>query len=140
MCVILLTGPPSPQNITVGPITTCQLTVHWMLPDEQLKAGWTFVVRYMDMSTSEERIVGMTDISNISDTVGMQSYNTVIGKLESYRKYRFVVCTVTQHGIESCDGEPVTIQTGEHTTGLLHCKHFDLLVTTGDDRLIDFRH
>lgn len=84
----------------------------------QLKVGWTFVVRYLDMYTRQERIVGMTSISSISETAGLQSYTVVIGGLESYRKYRVEVYTVTQSGIESCEQEPVTVQTGKHVTGL----------------------
>lgn len=116
------TGPPSPQNITVGPITVSQISVHWMLTGAQLKVGWTFVVRYVDVHTRREGIVGMINISRIS---GLQSYTAVIGGLESYRKYRVEVYTVTQRGIESCEQEPVTVRTGKHVTGLLHNRHFD---------------
>lgn len=77
-------------------------------------AGWIFVVRYLDMSSRQERIVGMTNISRSSETGGMQSHTVVIGGLESYRKYMVEVYTVTQHGIESCGQVPLTVQTGEH--------------------------
>lgn len=123
--ISFLTGPPSPQNITFGPITVNQISVHWMLTGVQLKVGWTFVIRYLDMSTREERIVGMTSISRISETDGLQSYTAVIGGLESHRKYRVGVYTVTQSGIESCEQEPVTVQTGKYVTGLLHNRHFE---------------
>lgn len=110
---ISFTGPPSPQNITAGPVTVTQITVHWVLTGAQPKASWTFVVHYMDVDTSQERIVGM---GNISKTSGLQQYTAVIGGLESYRKYRIEVFTVTQHGILSCEQESVTVQTGEQMT------------------------
>ncbi|XP_067445742.1 phosphatidylinositol phosphatase PTPRQ [Thunnus thynnus] len=105
------TRPLSPQNITTGPITVCQISVHWMLPDAPYVAGWTFVVHYVDMSSRQERIVGKTNISRSSLAGGLQSYTAVIGGLESYRKYRIEVYTVTQHGIESCGQVPLTVQT-----------------------------
>lgn len=110
---LTFTGPPSPQNITAGPITVTQISVHWVLTGAQLKASWTFVVHYIDMDTRQERIVGM---GNISKTSGLQQYTAVIGGLESYRKYRIEVFTVTQHGILSCEQESVTVQTGEQMT------------------------
>lgn len=67
----------------------------------------------MDVDTSQERIVRM---ANISKTSGLQQYTAVIGGLESYRKYRIEVFTVTQHGILSCEQEPMTVQTGEQMT------------------------
>lgn len=76
-------------------------------------AGWTFVVHYVDMSSRQERIVGKTNISRSSLAGGLQSYTAVIGGLESYRKYRIEVYTVTQHGIESCGQVPLTVQTGK---------------------------
>lgn len=82
--------------------------------DAQVRVGCTFVVRYVDMSSRQERIVGMTNISRLSETGGLQSYTAVIGGLESYRKYRVEVYTVTQHGIESCGQAPVTVSTGKH--------------------------
>lgn len=114
MFSVFFTGPLPPQNITVGPITVSQISVHWVLRDAQLNAGWTFVVRYADMSSRQERIVGMTNISKLSETGGLQSYTAVIGGLESYRKYKVEVYTVTQHGIESCGQTPLTVQTGKH--------------------------
>lgn len=116
--VLFLTGPLPPQNITVGPITVSQISVHWMLTDAQLRVGWTFVVRYVDMSSRKESMVGMTNISRFSETGGLQSYTAVIGGLESYRKYRVEVYTVTQNGVQSCGRAPVTVQTGKCVTGL----------------------
>ncbi|XP_056244137.1 phosphatidylinositol phosphatase PTPRQ [Seriola aureovittata] len=114
------TRPLPPQNITVGPITVSQISVHWMLPDPQYVAGWTFVVRYVDMSSRKEKIVGMTNISWSSQTEGEQSYTALIGGLEPYRKYMVEVYTVTQHGIESCGQAPVTVQTAVRApSGLL---------------------
>ncbi|XP_035497594.2 phosphatidylinositol phosphatase PTPRQ isoform X3 [Scophthalmus maximus] len=105
------TRPLPPQNLTVGSTTVSQIRVHWMLPDVQCVAGWTFVVRYVDMSSRQQRIVGMADISWMSETGGSQSYTAVIGGLASHRKYMVDVYTVTQHGIESCGQVPVTVQT-----------------------------
>lgn len=78
---------------------------------EQLKAGWAFIVRYVDMYARRDGMLRMANFSRIS---GLWSYTAVIGGLESYRKYRIEVHTVTQWGIESCEQEPVTVQTGEH--------------------------
>ncbi|XP_034444644.1 phosphatidylinositol phosphatase PTPRQ isoform X3 [Hippoglossus hippoglossus] len=105
------TRPLPPQNITVGFITVSQMSVHWMLPDVQHVAGGTFVVRYVDMSSRHERIVGMSNISCSSETSGLQSCKAVIGGLASHRKYMVEVYAVTQHGIESCGQTPVTVQT-----------------------------
>ncbi|XP_051239471.1 phosphatidylinositol phosphatase PTPRQ [Dicentrarchus labrax] len=111
------TRPLPPQNITVGPITISQISVHWVLPVAQLRVGWTFVVRYVDMSSRQEKIVGMNNISRLSETGGLQPYTAVIGGMESYRKYRVEVNTVTQHGIESCGQAPVTVQTAVRAPG-----------------------
>lgn len=109
-------GPPSPQNITVGSRTVDQILVHWTIPDAPLNIGWMFFVRYVDMSTEQERIVGMTNISKVSETSLLQSYTAVIGGLAFHRKYRIHVSTVTQHGIESSEQAAVTVQTGKHAT------------------------
>nr|XP_046251054.1 phosphatidylinositol phosphatase PTPRQ isoform X3 [Scatophagus argus] len=103
------TKPFPPQNITTGNVTASHISVHWMLTGAQ--AGWTFVVRYVDMSTKQERVFGMANISRLSTTGGLQSYTAVIGGLESYRKYTVEVSTVTQRGVESCGQVPVTVQT-----------------------------
>lgn len=108
------TGPPSPQNIIVGSITIDQIQVHWTLPDTPLNVHWMFLVRYVDMSTDQEKIVRMTNISRISETSVLQSYTAMIGGLESHRKYRIDVSTVTQLGIESCEQAVVTVQTGKY--------------------------
>ncbi|XP_070763484.1 phosphatidylinositol phosphatase PTPRQ [Enoplosus armatus] len=114
------TRPPPPQNITVDSITVSQISLHWVLTDAHLSVGWTFVVRYVDMSSRQERIVGMSNISRSSETAGLQSYTALIGGLESYRKYMVEVYTVTQHGIESCGQTPVTVQTAVRApSGLL---------------------
>nr|XP_020467948.1 phosphatidylinositol phosphatase PTPRQ isoform X2 [Monopterus albus] len=105
------TRPLPPQNITVGPITVSQINVHWMLPEAQCVAGWTFVVRCVDMSSKRERIVRMTNISISSETGGLQSHTAVIGGLDSYKKYMINVYTVTKQGIESCGQVPLTVQT-----------------------------
>lgn len=81
-----------------------------MLPGAQLRAGWTFVVRYEDVDTSQQR---MLVTASDSGTSGLQQYTAVIGGLQSYRKYRIEVYTVTHHGIPSCEQQPVTAQTGE---------------------------
>ncbi|CAG13065.1 unnamed protein product [Tetraodon nigroviridis] len=71
-----------------------------------------FLVRYVDVSTKQERILGMTNISKISETSLLQSYTAVIEGLASHRKYKINVSTVTQHWIESSKQEAVTVQTG----------------------------
>ncbi|XP_023131150.3 phosphatidylinositol phosphatase PTPRQ isoform X1 [Amphiprion ocellaris] len=105
------TRPLPPQNITVGLITASQISVHWMLPGAQYVARLTFVVRYEDISSRQDKVVGMNNISRVSRTGGLQSYTAVIGGLESYRKYRIEVYTVAQHGIESCGQTPLIVQT-----------------------------
>ncbi|XP_032379548.1 phosphatidylinositol phosphatase PTPRQ isoform X1 [Etheostoma spectabile] len=121
------TRPLPPQNITVGSVGVSQISVHWMMMDAQFRVGWTFVVRYVDMSSRQERIVGMTNISRLSETGGLQSYSAVIGGLESYREYRVEVYTVTQHGIESCGQAPVTVPTAVRAPHGL-----EVLSTTGN--------
>ncbi|XP_056907492.1 phosphatidylinositol phosphatase PTPRQ isoform X3 [Takifugu flavidus] len=107
------TRPPSPQNITVSAVTTDHIQVHWTLPVALFDVGWTFLVRYMDMSNDQTmtRTVGMTKISRISETNPLRSYTAAIGGLESHRKYRIEVSTVTKHGIESCEQAAVVVQT-----------------------------
>lgn len=112
--LVFHTGPLPPQNVTVGPITASQISVRWVLPDALYVAGWTFVVRYEDMSSRQERLFGVPNISRASEAGGLQSYTAVIGGLKSYRKYRIVVYTVARHGIESCGSGPLIVQTGEH--------------------------
>ncbi|XP_034542203.1 phosphatidylinositol phosphatase PTPRQ [Notolabrus celidotus] len=105
------TKPLPPLNITVGTVTVNQIMIHWMQTDAQSKVGCTFIVRYVDMTSKQERTVGMSSISRSSDTTGLQSYTAVIGGLKSYRRYTVEVYTVTQHGIESCGHTPVALQT-----------------------------
>ncbi|XP_028441228.1 phosphatidylinositol phosphatase PTPRQ isoform X2 [Perca flavescens] len=121
------TRPLPPQNITVGSVSVSQISVHWMMMDAQFRVGWTFVVRYVDMSSRQERIVGMTNNSRLSETGGLQSYTAVIGGLESYREYRVEVYTVTQHGIESCGQAPVTVLTAVRAP-----RGLEVLSTTGN--------
>lgn len=106
-----LTGPRPAQNVTAGSITASHIRIHWMLPDAQHVAGWSFVVRYEDMSSRQDGVVGMT---NISKTPGLQTYTAVIGGLESHRKYRIEVYTVAQHGVGSCGPAALIVQTGKH--------------------------
>nr|XP_004553306.2 phosphatidylinositol phosphatase PTPRQ isoform X5 [Maylandia zebra] len=105
---IAYTRPHPAQNITVGPITASHISVHWMLPDVSFVAGWTFVVLYEDMSSKQDGVVGM---ANISRSSGLRSYTAVIGGLESHRKYRIEVYTVTEHGIGSCGQATLTVKT-----------------------------
>ncbi|XP_004553302.3 phosphatidylinositol phosphatase PTPRQ isoform X1 [Maylandia zebra] len=105
---IAYTRPHPAQNITVGPITASHISVHWMLPDASFVAGWTFVVLYEDMSSKQDGVVGM---ANISRSSGLRSYTAVIGGLESHRKYRIEVYTVTEHGIGSCGQATLTVKT-----------------------------
>lgn len=111
-----LTGPPSPQNMTVGSITADQILVHWTIPDTPLNFGWMFLVRYVDVSTEQERMVGMANISKTSEARLPRSYTAAIGGLASHRKYRIDVSTVTRHGIQSSEQVAVTVQTGKHAT------------------------
>lgn len=114
MSACFFTGPPSPQNITVGTVTTDQIQVHWTLPVALFDVGWTFLVSYMDMSNDQNRTDGMIKIPRISETNPLHSYTAVIGGLESHRKYRIEVSTVTKYGIESCQQAAVVVQTGKH--------------------------
>lgn len=116
MSAFFFTGPPSPQNITVGAVTTDQIQVHWTLPVALFDMGWMFLVRFTGMSNDQNRTVGMTKISRISETNPLRSHTAVIGGLESHRKYRIEVSTVTKHGIESCEQAAVVVQTGKHVT------------------------
>ncbi|KAM9377392.1 phosphatidylinositol phosphatase PTPRQ [Pholidichthys leucotaenia] len=108
---IAYTRPIPPQNITVGSVTATLINIHWMLPNAQYLAGWTFIVRYKDMSTGLDRILGVTNISRSSETAGFHSYTAMIGGLQSHRKYRIEVYTVTEHGIGSCLSRSLTVQT-----------------------------
>ncbi|KAM6936927.1 phosphatidylinositol phosphatase PTPRQ [Xenentodon cancila] len=101
--------PLPPQNITAGSITASQISVRWTLPGGPWKDGWSFVVRYEDMSSRQEKV--LTEVSRVSGTSGLQSYTALIGGLESYRQYRVEVLTVTQQGIRSCGQVPLTLQT-----------------------------
>lgn len=114
--VLFSSGPPSPQNITVGSKTAAQILVRWTIPNTPLKFGWMFLVRYADMSTEEERIVGVTNISRMSESSMLRSYAAVIGGLASHRTYRIAVSTVTQHGVESSEQAALTVRTGKHET------------------------
>lgn len=110
--VLLFTGPPSPQNITIASITTDLIRVRWTLPDSR-NVGWMFLVRCVDTSTGQERLVRTADVSRTSESGSLQSHAAGIRGLESHRKYRIEVSTVTQRGIESCQRAAVTAQTGE---------------------------
>ncbi|XP_069567271.1 phosphatidylinositol phosphatase PTPRQ [Brachyistius frenatus] len=105
------TRPLPAQNITVGAITDSQISVHWMLPHTQYGTGWTFVVRYEDMSLRQDRVVGVTNVSGVPETGAWPFYTAMIGGLESYRKYRVEVHTVTPEGLVSCGQEPLTVLT-----------------------------
>ncbi|XP_047451818.1 phosphatidylinositol phosphatase PTPRQ, partial [Mugil cephalus] len=105
------TRPLPPQNVTVGPITASQISVRWVLPDALYVSGWTFVLRYEDMSSRQERVFGVPDISRASEAGGFQSYSAVIEGLESYRKYKIEVYTIARHGIGSCGSGPLIVQT-----------------------------
>ncbi|XP_061578770.1 phosphatidylinositol phosphatase PTPRQ [Cololabis saira] len=101
--------PLPPQNITVGSITAGQISVHWMLPNVPCKDLWSFVVRYEDMLSRREKV--LTEVSRASGTSRLQSYAASIGGLESHRKYRVEVLTVTRQGVWSCGQVPLTLQT-----------------------------
>ncbi|XP_041854149.1 phosphatidylinositol phosphatase PTPRQ [Melanotaenia boesemani] len=101
--------PSPPQNISIGSITASQIRVNWMLSGAQCVAGWTFAVHCEDMISRQERLVN--NISRVVRADGMHFYSAVIGGLESYRKHRVEVFTVTRHGIRSCGQVPLTLQT-----------------------------
>ncbi|XP_075998501.1 phosphatidylinositol phosphatase PTPRQ [Genypterus blacodes] len=111
------TRPLPPQNITFGHITDSQVHIHWMLQEAQHVAGWTFVVHHMDLLSREERTAGVTNISRSSGGGGLHLYTAMIKGLESYRKYRIRVYTITQHGIESCGHTPLIVQTAVRAPG-----------------------
>lgn len=113
MCVIFLTGPFPPQNVTVGDVTVDQISVHWLLTDAHYILGWSFLVHYVDLALKEDKIAGMTNISRSSKTVRLHSYTAIIGGLESYRNYSIEVYTVTQYGIKSCGQTPLLVHTGK---------------------------
>lgn len=115
VCLFVL-GPPSPQNITAAPLAVSQIKVRWVLSGAQLRADWTFVIRHEDVDTSQQRILITANDSLIS---GLQQYTAVIGGLQSYRKYRIEVFTVTRHGIPSCEQQPVTVRTGEQKAAFI---------------------
>lgn len=114
---VSLAGPLPPQNITVGSITANRISIHWMLPNAQCEAGWTFVVQYEDMSSRQERV--LTTISRVPVTGRFQSFTAVLEGLESYRQYRVEVFTVTKQGVRSCGLVPLTLQTGKHGLELI---------------------
>lgn len=128
MPVFFFTGPPSPQNITVFSITSDQIQVHWTLPVTLLHVGWMFLVCYVDVSNNQKMSAGMTKISRISETRLLQSYSAVIGGLESHRKYRIEVSTVTQLGIESCEQAAVVVQTGKPTVAQTYLFYRQLIL------------
>ncbi|XP_017261076.1 phosphatidylinositol phosphatase PTPRQ [Kryptolebias marmoratus] len=101
--------PLPPQNVTVDPTKASQISVHWTLPDAQCVSEWTFQVHCQDVSSRRERVV--TSISRVSGTNRKRLYTAVIAGLESHRKYRVEVFTVTQFGVWSCRQEPLIVQT-----------------------------
>ncbi|XP_029951736.1 phosphatidylinositol phosphatase PTPRQ [Salarias fasciatus] len=105
------TRPLPPKNITFGTVTDSQISVYWMQSSAQCVTKWKFVVRYEEMSSGQEHLVGMNSITRISETGGVQFYTAVIGGLEPYRKYRIQVHAVTAQGILSCGPAPLTVQT-----------------------------
>lgn len=74
------------------------------------------MVRHEDVDTSQQRILVTANDSAMS---GRQQYTAVIGGLQSYRKYKIEVFTVTHRGIPSCEQQPVTVRTGEQKAPLI---------------------
>ncbi|MEQ2254639.1 hypothetical protein ILYODFUR_005761, partial [Ilyodon furcidens] len=101
--------PLPPQNITVGSTTSSQITVHWMLPDTQCAARWTFSVHCEDVSLRQERVVG--NISRLFGTNRKWFYTAMIGGLKSYTRYKIEVFTIAQFGIWSCGQAPLSVRT-----------------------------
>lgn len=105
-------GPLPPQDISVGSITASQITLHWMLPDTQCTAGWTFAVHCEDVSLRQERV--LSNISRVYGTNRKWFYTAMIGGLDAYTRYRIQVFTIAQFGIWSCGQAPLTVRTGKH--------------------------
>ncbi|XP_067090347.1 phosphatidylinositol phosphatase PTPRQ-like [Osmerus mordax] len=104
------TRPLPPQNVSVGNITANQITVHWVAPESQHAEHWRVIVRWVDMSSGQERVEGVHNVSRRSRIGGRETYSAVIGQLESFRKYKVGVHTVTEGGVESC-GDTCLIRT-----------------------------
>lgn len=107
-----------------------------MLPVTLLDVEWMFLVCYVDVSNNQKMRVGMTKISRISKTSLLQSYTAVIGGLESHRKYRIEVSTVTQHGIESCEQAAVVVQTGKPTVAQTYLFYRQLILVILKHRFV----
>ncbi|CAB1313741.1 unnamed protein product, partial [Coregonus sp. 'balchen'] len=93
------TRPLPTRNVTISNVTASQITVSWTAPDSQHAVRWGFLLQARRMG------------------VASSSRSTVIGGLEGFRKYMVRVDSVTEHGVESCGGEELTIHTGERPDG-----------------------
>ncbi|XP_038872833.1 phosphatidylinositol phosphatase PTPRQ [Salvelinus namaycush] len=101
------TRPLPPRNVTISNVTASQITVSWTAPDSQHAVRWSFLVRWEGVASGQEtRMV-----------VASSSRSAVIAGLEGFRKYKVRVDSVTEHGVESCGGEELTLYTGESPDG-----------------------
>ncbi|XP_036811524.1 phosphatidylinositol phosphatase PTPRQ isoform X4 [Oncorhynchus mykiss] len=101
------TRPLPPRNITISNVTASQITVSWTAPDSQHAVRWNFLVRWEGVSSGlETRMV-----------VASSARSAVIAGLEGFRKYKVRVDSVTEHGVESCGGEELTLYTAVSPPG-----------------------
>ncbi|XP_056138465.1 phosphatidylinositol phosphatase PTPRQ [Lampris incognitus] len=105
------TRPLPPQNITIESVTAGEIIIHLLLSGPPGFTAWSVVLRCMDISSGQERLAGVANISRSPETDGLQAYTAVVVGLESYRQYRIQVHTVTEQGIESCGQASLTVQT-----------------------------
>ncbi|XP_071272815.1 phosphatidylinositol phosphatase PTPRQ [Salvelinus alpinus] len=101
------TRPLPPRNVTISNVTASQITVSWTAPDSQHAVRWSFLVRWEGVASGQEtRMV-----------VASSSRSAVIAGLEGFRKYKVRVDSVTEHGVESCGGEELTLYTAVSPPG-----------------------
>ncbi|XP_031657888.1 phosphatidylinositol phosphatase PTPRQ isoform X1 [Oncorhynchus kisutch] len=101
------TRPLPPRNITILNVTASQITVSWTAPDSQHAVRWNFLVRWEGVASGlETRMV-----------VASSARSAVIAGLEGFRKYKVRVDSVTEHGVESCGGEELTLYTAVSPPG-----------------------
>ncbi|CAB1323132.1 unnamed protein product, partial [Coregonus sp. 'balchen'] len=95
------TRPLPPRNVSISNVMASQITVNWTAPDSQHAVRWSFLVRWEGVASGQEMRMG----------VASSSRSTMIAGLEGFRKYKVGVDSVTEHGVESCGGEELTLYT-----------------------------
>ncbi|XP_052321812.1 phosphatidylinositol phosphatase PTPRQ isoform X2 [Oncorhynchus keta] len=101
------TRPLPPRNITISNVTASQITVSWTAPDSQHAVRWNILVRWEGVASGQEtRMI-----------VASSARSAVIAGLEGFRKYKVRVDSVTEHGVESCGGEELTLYTAVSPPG-----------------------